>query len=100
MAIRLLDVSAYTTLDYVTGRVFGSDWSDDAAAVVDVDRPKAAPGSVRLQLEFDGEDVANIAHHADSISLSPDQARALAADLERQAANAEAEKDVPGGRGR
>lgn len=100
MAIRLLDVSAYTTLDYVTGRVFGPDWSDDAAAVVDVDRPESAPGNVRLQLEFDGEDVTHVAHHADSVSLSPDQARALAADLERQAANAEAEEDVPGGRGR
>jgi hypothetical protein len=100
MAIRLLDVSAYTTLDFVTGRVFGPDWSDDAAAVVDVDRSKTAPGRVRLRLEFDGEDVTHVDHHADGVSLSPDQARALAADLKRQAANAETEEDVPGGRGR
>jgi hypothetical protein len=72
MAIRLLDVSAHTALDFVTGRVFGSDWSDDAAAAVNVDRPKSAPESVRLQLEFDGEDVSDVAHHADSVSLSPD----------------------------
>ncbi|WP_338740621.1 DUF6360 family protein [Haloplanus salilacus] len=100
MAIRLLDVSAYTTLDFATGRMFGPDWSDDAAAVVDVDRPESAPGSVRLRLEFDGEDVDHVGHHADSVSLPPDQARALAADLERQAANAEAGADVSGGRGR
>lgn len=100
MAIRLLDVSAYTTLDYVTGRAVGPDWSDDSAAVVDVDRPKSDPETVRLRIEFDGEDMNRVEHHADSISLSPDQARALAADLERYATNAEAGDDVPGGRGR
>ncbi|WP_248895768.1 DUF6360 family protein [Haloplanus halobius] len=100
MPIRLLDVNAYTTLDFVAGRAVGPDWSDESAAVVDVDRPKDAPGTVRLRIELDGEDLDHVPAHIDSLSLSPDQARGLAADLERQAANAESSDDVPTGRGR
>ncbi|SEA17574.1 hypothetical protein SAMN04488065_2085 [Haloplanus vescus] len=100
MAIRLLDVTSYTTFDFVEGYAFGPDWKDESAAVVDVDRPKESPGTVRLQIEFDGGDLEHVEHHADALSLSPEQARGLAADLERHAANAEAEEDVPRGRGR
>jgi len=100
MAIRLLDVTAYTTFDFIEGHAFGPDWRDESAAVVDVDRPKESPGTVRLQLEFDGSDLEHVEPHADSLTLSPDQARGLAAELERYAANAEAGKDVPRGRGR
>ncbi|MFB6195414.1 MAG: DUF6360 family protein [Haloplanus sp.] len=100
MPIRLLDVNAYTTFDFVAGEAVGPDWCDESAAVVDVDRPEEAPKTVRLQVEFDGSDLDHLAPHADRLSLSPEQARGLAAELERQAANAEDGEDVPGGRGR
>ncbi|WP_251342030.1 DUF6360 family protein [Haloplanus halophilus] len=100
MPIRLLDVNAYTTFDFVSGRAVGPDWSDESAAVVDVDRPEEAPGTVRLRLEFDGADLDHVAPHADHLTLSPEQARGLAAALERHAASAEAGDEVPGGRGR
>mgnify|MGYP000044190988 CR=1 FL=1 len=100
MPIRLLDVTAYTTFDFVSGRAVGPDWSDESAAVVDVDRADEAPESVRLRMEFDGSDLEHVAPHADHLSLSPEQARGLAAELERKAASAEAGEDVPGGRGR
>jgi hypothetical protein len=99
MPIRLLDVNAYTTFDFVAGRAIGPDWSDESAAVVDVDRPEEAPETVRLRIEFDGSDLDHLDPHADSLSLSPEQARGLAAELERYAANAESGADVPTGRG-
>jgi uncharacterized protein YmfQ (DUF2313 family) len=97
MPVRLLDVNAYTTLDFVEGAAVGPDWRDESSAVV---RAESAPASVRLRVEFDGADLRNVPQHADSLSLSPDQARALAADLERYAARAEDDEDVPTGRGR
>ncbi|WP_435068160.1 DUF6360 family protein [Haloplanus sp. C73] len=100
MPVRLLDVTSYTTFDFVEGYAFGPDWRDDSAAVVDVDRPSESPGTVRLQIEFDGDDMEHVEPHADSLTLSPEQARGLAADLKRHAANAEAGEDVPRGRGR
>jgi hypothetical protein len=100
MPIRLLDVTAYTTFDFVEGHAVGPDWRDESAAVVDVDRPKASPGTVRLRMEFDGSDLEHVDPHADCLTLSPEQARGLAAELERYAANADAGEDVPGGRGR
>jgi hypothetical protein len=100
MPIRLLDVTTYTTFDFVEGYARGPDWRDESAAVVDVDRSEAAPGTVRLRIEFDGGDLEHVDPHADCLSLSPEQARGLAAELERYAANAEAGDDVPGGRGR
>lgn len=100
MPIRLLDVTTYTTFDFVEGCARGPDWRDESAAVVDVDRPKASPGTVRLRMEFDGSDLEHVAPHADCLTLSPAQARGLAAELKRYAANADAGEDVPGGRGR
>lgn len=100
MPIRLLDVTTYTTFDFVEGYAAGPDWRDESAAVVDVNRSEASPGAVRLQIEFDGGDLEHVEPHADTLRLSPDQARGLAAELERYAANAEAGEDVPSGRGR
>lgn len=100
MPIRLLDVTTYTTFDFVEGYALGPDWRDRSAAVVDVNRSEASPGTVRLQIEFDGADLDHVDSHADCLTLSPDQARGLAAELERYAADAEAGEDVPSGRGR
>jgi len=100
MPVRILDVTAHTTFDFVEGYVAGPDWRDESAAVVDVNRSEETPDAVGLQIEFDGEGLDHVDTHADTLTLSPEQARGLAAELERHAANAEAGEDVPGGRGR
>lgn len=37
---RFLDVTANTTLEFVDGRAVGDDWSEAAAAVLDVESPR------------------------------------------------------------
>ena len=84
MRRRLLDVTAYTTLDFVDASAFGVDWTDEAPAVVDVDTPDAsedATGVVRLSVELDGTRLDEVAPHVDRLELSPAQARTLAEDL-------------------
>jgi hypothetical protein len=84
MRRRLLDVTAYTTLDFVDASAFGADWTDDAPAVVDVDTPdtnEGATGVVRLSVELDGTRMDEVAPHVDRLELSPAQARTLAGDL-------------------
>lgn len=84
MRRRLLDVTAYTTLDFVDASAFGIDWTDEAPAVVDVDVPdehEDAAGVVRLEIELDGTDLERVTPHVDRLHLSPAQARTLADDL-------------------
>lgn len=92
MCERLLDVTAFTTLDIADGHAHGSDWQDDAAAVVDVDTPDAG-GTVLLQLELDPFGLEHLDAHVDSVSLTPIQARLLATALEDAAFDAE--PDLP-----
>ena len=95
MPARLLDVDAYTTFDYLEASARGHGWIDESIAVLDVDRPREDPGTVRLRIELDGTDLVNVDPHADSVSLSPAQARKLAAELEARAADAEEGVEVP-----
>jgi hypothetical protein len=84
MRRRLLDVTAYTTLDFADAVAFGIDWTDEAPAVVDVDTPddhEDAEGVVRLSVELDGTDLERVTPHVDRLNLSPAQARTLAEDL-------------------
>lgn len=78
---RLLDVTAYTTLDHVVGAVEGPDWDEESIAVVDASVPDDRPAPVELALEFDPGSLDRVPPHADRLSLSPEQARTLAADL-------------------
>ncbi|WP_380680494.1 DUF6360 family protein [Salinigranum sp. GCM10025319] len=92
MRRRLLDVTSYTTLDFVDASAFGVDWTDEAPAVVDVDTPdehEDATGIVRLSLELDGTGVEEVRPHVDRLHLSPEQARTLADDLLEHADRAE-----------
>jgi hypothetical protein len=84
MRRRLLDVTAYTTLDFVDASAFGVDWSEDAPAVVDVGTPddeEELDGVVRISLELDGTELERVDPHVDRLDLAPAQARALAEDL-------------------
>ena len=97
MTRRLLDVTANTTLDFVDGRAAGVDWTDDGVAVVDVESPRDEE-AVTLGLELDPADLDRLDHHADYVTLSPDQARTLAADLEAAADAAERGDSMTSGR--
>jgi hypothetical protein len=86
MRRRILDVTAYTTLNFVDASAYGGDWSEDAPAVVDVDVPdEESPEVVELDIELDGKELDRVPPHADRLSLSPTQARTLADDLREYA---------------
>ncbi len=86
---RLLDVTAYTTLDFADATVEGHGWEDDAVGVVDVSVDESAAGNpegVTLSLELDGTDVADLPQHATHLELSAGEAETLASALTDAAA--------------
>ncbi len=89
MADRMMKVNAYTTLDLLDGRAEGADFTDEGLAVLNVTSPRKRPDEVTLQLELDPSDLDHLPAHADSVTLTPDQARTIAADLEKHAARVE-----------
>lgn len=90
MTARILDVTAHTTFDFLDARAVGKDWTDEGVAVLDVTTPREEPGVVRLGIELDHTDLGNVPPHADSVVLSPSEARTLATDLEAYADEADA----------
>jgi hypothetical protein len=89
MPDRIMKVNAYTTLDLLDGRVEGHDFEEEAFATLNVSSPRRDPDGVSLQLELDNTELEHLPAHADSVTLSPEQARTLAADLEEHAARVE-----------
>jgi len=89
MDSRLLDVTAYTTFDFVPAQAVGDDWFEEAIAVLDASVPEHDPDCVELSLELDPSDLENLDHHADIVKLTPSEARELATALEDAAAEAE-----------
>ncbi|MFC7073802.1 DUF6360 family protein [Halovenus rubra] len=85
MADRLMKVNSFTTLDMVEARAEGHDFEESTLATVNVTTPRGNPEYVRLQVELDNVDLGHLPPHADSVALSPADARALAADLETYA---------------
>lgn len=85
MADRLLKVNAYTTLDLADATVRTHDGSADAYAVVNAASDRENPEHVELQLEVDNTDVDLVPAHAETVRLSPEEARTLAAELESHA---------------
>lgn len=98
MRRRLLDVTAYTTFDFLDARAEGVDWTDEAVAVLDVDAPKGEE-SVTLAVELDPSDLDGVERHVDRLDLSPEQARTLADELGDAAADAESGGRESGRRG-
>lgn len=93
MPKRLMDVNAKTTFDYLNTKVEGDGWEEDAIAVLNVDTPTdtANGGEVRLRLEIDDASTNSIPAHINTVPLTPEQARELAAALEQYAASADQE---------
>lgn len=88
-----MKINAYTTFDLLDGEAKGHDWTDEALAVLNVTAPRENPDHVSLQLELDNTDLENLPAHADSVTLSAEQARTLAAELEKHAARVKAAED-------
>jgi hypothetical protein len=93
MPDRVMKVNAYTTLDLLDGRAEGHDFEEEAFATLDVTSPRKDPDHVSLQLELDSTELERLPAHADSVTLSAEQARALAADLDEHAGRVEAARE-------
>jgi hypothetical protein len=89
MPDRIMTVNAYTTLDLLDGRAEGHGFEEEAFATLDVTSPRKEPDHVSLQLELDNTELEHLPAHADSVTLSAEQARTLAADLEEHAGRVE-----------
>lgn len=88
---RLLRVNAYTTFDMLDATAISHEFDDEEAfAVLNVTAPREAPDHVELQLELDNAQLDNLPAHAEKVTLSAEQARTLADELETHAARVEA----------
>lgn len=90
MADRIMKVNAFTTLDLLDGEAEGHGFTEEAYAVLNVTSPRTDPDHVSLQLELDNAELERLEPHADTVRLSPDEARELAADLEKHAEKVDA----------
>jgi len=85
MVDRIMKVNAYTTFDLLDGEIEGHGFDEEALAVLNVTSPKKDPDHVELQLELDNTQLEAVKPHADKVTLSADQAREMAAELEKHA---------------
>jgi hypothetical protein len=90
MVDRIMKVNAFTTLDLLDGEAEGHDFEEEAYAVLNVTSPREDPDHVSLQLELDNTQLETLQAHADTVRLSADEARQLAAELEDHAEKVEA----------
>lgn len=96
MPDRLLRINAYTTFDMLDGEAKGHGFDEEALAVLNVTAPRKNPDHVRLELELDNSQLEHLPAHADRVTLSADQARTLAAELEKYAGRVEAAESDDG----
>jgi hypothetical protein len=89
MADRIMKVNAFTTLDLVEGGAEGHGFEEEAYAVLNVTSPREDPEHVSLQLELDNTELEHLQPHADTVRLTAEEARTLAADLEKHARKVE-----------
>jgi hypothetical protein len=91
MVDRIMTVNAYTTFDLLEGRVEGHGFTEDAYTVLNVSTDtREDPDAVEVQLEMDNTEIDAVEPHADTVTLSPAEAREMAAELERYADKVEA----------
>jgi hypothetical protein len=88
-----MKVNAYTTFDLIDATVTGHDFEMESLAVLNATSPRKNPERVQLQLEVDNMQEEHLPAHMEEVSLSPEQARELAADLEKHAEKVEAAAD-------
>jgi len=85
-----MKVNAYTTFDLIDATVTGHDFEMETLAVLNATSPRKNPDRVQLQFEVDNMQEEHLPAHMDEVTLSPDEARELAADLEKHADKVEA----------
>jgi hypothetical protein len=93
MSDRILKVNAYTTLDLLDAQAEGHGFEESALAVLNVTADRKNPDAVELQLELDNTDLDHLPTHADEVSLTPEQARTVAAALEDHADDVETARE-------
>ncbi len=90
MADRLISVTAYTTLDLVDAVAKSHEFTEETYGIVNATSPRKNPDVVQLQFELDNMTEKHLPAHMDEYKLTPEQARTLAADLEKHADKVEA----------
>ena len=90
MVDRIMTVNAYTTFDLLDGEIEGHGFEEEALAVLNVTAPKKDPDHVSVQLELDNTQLESVKPHADTVTLTAEQAREMAAELETHAEKVEA----------
>lgn len=90
MADRIMTVNAYTTLDLLDGCAEGHGFEEEAMATLNARTPRDDPDHVTLQLELDNTELEHLPAHADSVTLTADQARTLAEEITECAEQIEA----------
>ena len=90
MVDRIMTVNAYTTFDLLDGEIEGHGFEEEALAVLNVTSPKKDPDHVSVQLELDNTQLESVKPHADTVTLTAEQAREMAAELEKHAEKVEA----------
>jgi len=94
MVDRIMTVNAYTTFDLLEGRVEGHGFTEDAYTVLNVSTDtRENPDAVEIQLEMDNTEIDAVEPHADTVTLSPAEAREMAAELEKYAGKVEASSE-------
>ena len=81
MADRVLKVNAFTTFDLLDGSVEGHGFTEEAFATLNVRTAREAPEAITLELELDNTELESVPPHADRVTLSAAEARALASEL-------------------
>jgi hypothetical protein len=94
MVDRIMTVNAYTTFDLLEGTVEGHGFEESAYTVLNVSTDtRKNPDAVEVQLEMDNTDLDAVEPHADTVTLTPEQAREMAAELEKYAGKVEASEE-------
>ncbi|WP_224448445.1 DUF6360 family protein [Haloprofundus salilacus] len=93
MPDRLLRVNAYTTFDMLDATATGHEFEEEAFAVLNVTAPRKNPDAVTLELELDNTQLEHLPPHADRVTLTAEQARTLADELEKYARRVKAAND-------
>jgi hypothetical protein len=96
MPNRLLRVNAYTTFDMLDAEAVSHEFTEEALAVLNVTAPRKNPDHVRLELELDNSQLDHLPAHADKVTLTAEQARTLAGELEEYAGRVEAAQTEEG----
>jgi hypothetical protein len=94
MVDRIMTVNAYTTFDLLEGTVEGHGFEESAYTVLNVSTDtRENPDAVEVQLEMDNTEIDAVEPHADTVTLTPEQAREMAAELEKYAGKVEASEE-------